>query len=272
MTNALHLEFHQAYLRYLTEHTPAALGLASALVDSYRKKISDEQALVNRTFVSPYTVAIKTAHLARARAFRYIMAVIRNARMSADPAMVAVWNALKAPILDRYPLSILGGDGQKATAQIRGLILDLRGDCRMQTTRLSIDSAIDALEAANEQFAGNYISRNTARAEYPVGVMLALRGEVDELYTIISAIVQGQANVSGGDAAQQAMTEECIALVGQQNSLVADWRLRMSLTKGRPDTPPASGKQDDDDHPSVSIIGSGDAGPAPSLPQLQAEA
>lgn len=272
MTNALHLEFHQAYLRYLTEHTPAALGLAPALVESYRKKITDEQTLVNRTFVSPYTAAIQAAHRTRARMFRYIMAVIRNARMSADPAVVAVWSALRAPILDRYPLSILGGDGQKATAQIRGLILDLRGDYRMQTAKLLIDSAIDALETANEQFAGNYISRNTARAEYPVGVMLTLRGEVDELYTVISAIVQGQANVSGGDAAQQAVTEECIALVGQQNSLVADWRIRMSFSKGRPDTPSSSGKQEDEGHPSVSDVVSGDTGPTPLLPQLQAGA
>lgn len=240
MTNALHLEFHQAYLRCLNEHTPEALGVTSDIVDAYRKKIAEEQTLVNRTFVSPYTSVIREAHAARARVFRYIMAAIRNARFSTDPAMIEIWSALRAPILERYPVAILGGDGQKATAQIRGLLLDLRGDYRMYTSKLLIDTALNALEAANEKFAGNYMSRNTARAEYPVGVMTTLRCEVDELYTIISVIVQGRANVTAGDADELAVAQECAGLVGQQNALVADWRLRISAVKNRPLTPPAA--------------------------------
>lgn len=239
MTNALHLEFHQAYLRCLTELTPEALGLASAVVDGYRQKIADEQTLVNRTFVSPFTSVIREAHLERSRTFRFIMASIRNARFSTDSAMVEVWRLLKAPILDRYPISILDGDGQKATAQIRGLLLDLRGENRMHVSKLIPDATLAALETANEKFAGNYMSRNTARAEYPVGVMLAVREEVDELYTVISAIVQGHANVTTGDEQQLAIADACATLVGQQNSLLADWRLRMIPLKNRPVVPPS---------------------------------
>lgn len=265
MTNALHLEFHQTYLRYLNEHTAESLGVAKTLVDGYRQKIADEQNLVNRTFVSPYTSIIREAHLARARTFRYIMAAIRNARFSTDPAMVEIWSVLRAPILERYPVSILGGDGQKATAQIRGLLLDLRGDYRMYVSKLLVDATLDALEAANEKFAGNYMSRNTARAEYPVGVMQVLRGEVDELYTVISVIVQGHANVTSGD--EEAMAVACAVLVGQQNSLVADWRLRMSALKPRR-AAPAAGPTPEPGVSVAPIAGEGVIGTPAPAPEL----
>lgn len=229
--NAMHVELHTRILNLIDQQDATKLGLDATTVDSYRASIAKEQEYVNHPYASEMTPSIVAARAKRDNWYRYVRNSIEAAKYSPASAVAAAYETLEAKLLSVYPSLKEMADGQSATAQIRGFIQTAQDECATQVEALNLSSSIMMLASSNDDYSSKYIQRNAERAKAIPAEMKAARTTTDTLYRTLSYTLQGKSLLIVADSAEQTVNDNCAAVVDAVGTLLADWQLRLRISR-----------------------------------------
>ena len=244
MSNDLHVQFHSATVVHVENYGVKALGLEQSTFDEYKAVVEAEQDYVNHTMKSLYTERLAELDAERVELVRHIIARCRYAKSATDATAKAAAGELKRLIVNTYPLKTLKEGGQRKSAFIGGLLVDLEKIDEEALKALGVDTLAAALKKANDGFTKVYWARTSEYEERGLGVMLSLRTQCDELYEDLCTQLNFVANRS--DKALEAIADpaerekasaqriQAIKFVGEQNRHINFYKVQY-LKKGTVD-------------------------------------
>ena len=236
LNNAEHVAFFSNVAVELDKKTAEALGLTTVQFLNFRKAVTAEQDIVNRSMASVYTADMEAMDAERDRIFRLIRLKLQ-ACLYATPgtAVAELAESVEKNLLNKYGNSIAAQPYQEESALLRGFIYDVTNffsENQIQT--LGISGDLGDLQAANENFMDLYNQRAAERSLSTAELTKKLRTATEELYQLLALHLSFKANNEAGTEVGTACAES-LAVV---NQIVKDARQRLSQRQGKaPETP-----------------------------------
>ena len=256
MSNDLHVQFHSATVVHVENYGVQALGLEQSTFDDYKAVVEAEQDYVNSSMKSVYTERLAELDAERVELVRHIIARCRYAKSATDATAKAAAGDLKRLIVETYPLMSLKEGGQRKSAFIGGLLVDLEKIDEDALKALGVDTLAAELKKANDSFTQAYWARTTEYEERGLGVMQSLRQQCDELYEdlrtqlnfVASRSDKALAAIADATEREKATAQRTLAIkfVGEQNRHINFYKVQY-LKKGTVDATEDDGFADLED-------------------------
>lgn len=143
-----------------------------------------------------YTVELANADAARCAIYRRLIYKLKGVLSpGSNTAILACAETVKAEILSGYDLSVLRLPYQERTAVIKGFLYDLTNKLDSSARMaLVLQSDMDALDNANENFIAAYQTKLSTRYVDSSKTTLILRAEMIDIYTAVKALIEVAAN------------------------------------------------------------------------------
>jgi hypothetical protein len=230
MTQAQNLTYHTTVSKYISLHTPAALGIPTAKVTEYKALIATLQVYVNAMRSSAYTPEVQSALRTRNDLYLRTRGLICFAKYSSSSEVQSAYTLLKSRILEVYPPLHYLGESLAATAQIDGFVNDLSStDLEEEVKLLGLTDELTQLKAANALFRQQYMARNTEYSEQERGAAAKARLATDAAYKDLALIIASRALLTSDNEEEQASYKECALLSKEICALIEDNKLRTQL-------------------------------------------
>lgn len=201
-----------------------ALGILAATMTRFQELLNQFVDVVSQTLKAEESERMAELDVLRDKYVVYLLTTLSNVRKSPDPAAAEAGAKLYAHLgiyrgIDRLP-------NEQETQQIRGLLVDARkpdlDDC---LTKLDLKPALDALEAANDEYDRLTRSRTQSRALGDVPDGRTLRLQLQELYEEITDRVQAKAVLAPSEE-----VSKFIATLNQRiDETVSAYNLRLGM-------------------------------------------
>ena len=213
LNNAEYTRFMSYTLSNIEVAKRASLGIPTDMFDAFRSKITLLTDIISQSRTSDNTASIAEADQRCDDTLRYLLGQLDRGRFSpveADRAAYTTLYNLTKPYrgINRLPQ-------RQQIQQTEGLITDLEKPAVADAvTRIGLQTTIDALKDANQQYASLIQVRANEQADEALPAARGVRDEIDVIYDQMMSLAFAQSIVSG--------TNEAVNFVAAQNKLIAD--------------------------------------------------
>ena len=224
LSNAYHISFMDNVKSIVERIGYQNLSLSQDIYNEFKKALSEEQDIVNRSRASEYTKMLDELDQKRDNLFRQLYYKVKAAEcdMSLDASVRSI---ISDKIVKQYSLSICNEGNQRETALLRGFTKDLVQFLDADLEDMGIKEAmIKALDKANDDYANNYVGRLGEKSRNVVSA--EVRSATEMRYTQVTLQIAANANVFSTDLDVLATARLCGDAIDQINMLIKDFKVK----------------------------------------------
>lgn len=224
---------HHGVLKICTETGWESIGLTDAFGTAYESAQSVMTDIVNRTYGSEKTTLMRAQDDIRCEEFRAIRNLLRVSQYSNNESVKALYGTISKKLISVYKASVISEPDQKKTAHLYGFAFDVKKYLtESQIQQLGIKEHLAAMEAANQGFEQQYLSRVDEYVSSPLTDCTEARLKIDECWNKLVRTLNYYANErDNSDADVQLIAVAAQGVVNQINELISQVRRSIKASK-----------------------------------------